>query len=87
MINFLIKQLLDLLDWCYTNLYINELFTKINDLFTMISNYQSQWDQFMGIIFFVVGKSLLVFCVGVGVAIIIVKIVFALIHLIGQFVP
>lgn len=87
MINFLIKQFLDLLDWCYTNLYINELFTKINELFTMISNYQSQWDQFMGIIFFVVGKSLLVFCVGVGVAIIIVKIVFALIHLIGQFVP
>lgn len=87
MINFLIKQLLDLLDWCYTNLYINELFTKINDLFTMISSYQTQWDQFMGIIFFVVGKSLLVFCVGVGVVIIIVKIVFALIHLIGQFVP
>lgn len=87
MINFLIKQFLDLLDWCYTNLYINELFTKINELFTMISNYQSQWDQFMGIIFFIVGKSLLVFCVGVGVAIIIVKIVFALIHLIGQFVP
>lgn len=87
MINFLIKQFLDLLDWCYTNLYINELFTKINDLFTLISSYQNQWDQFMGIIFFVVGKSLLVFCVGVGVAIIIVKIVFALIHLIGQFVP
>lgn len=87
MINFLIGQLLNLLDWCYTNLYISQLFTKINDIFTQINNYSSQWDNFMSIIFFVVGKPLIVFCVGVGVTIIIVKIVFGLIHLIGQFVP
>lgn len=87
MINFFIQQILNLLDWIYTNLYINELFTKLNDLFSQLNNYQSQWDDFMSIIFFVVGKPLIVFCVGVGVTIIIVKIVFALVHIVGQFVP
>ena len=87
MINFLIWQLLQILDWCYNNLYIKELFTKISEVFTQINSYSSQWDNFMSIIFFVVGKPLIVFCVGVGVTIIIVKIVFGLIHLIGQFVP
>lgn len=87
MINFLIWQLIQILDWCYNNLYIKELFIKINEVFAQINNYSSQWDDFMGIIFFVVGKPLIVFCVGVGVTIIIVKIVFGLIHLIGQFVP
>lgn len=87
MINFFIQQILNLLDWIYTNLYINELFTKLNDLFSQLNNYQSQWDDFMSIIFFVVGKQLIVFCVGVGVTIIIVKIVFALVHIVGQFVP
>ena len=87
MINFLIWQLIQILDWAYNNLYIKQFFDKINELFAQISNYQSQWDNFMSIIFFVVGRDLIVFCVGVGVAIIIVKIVFALIHLIGQYVP
>ena len=87
MINFLIWQLFQILDGCYNNLYISELFTKINDVFTQINSYSSQWDNFMAIIFFVVGKPLIVFCVGVCVTIIIVKIVFGLIHLIGQFVP
>lgn len=87
MINFFIQQILNLLDWCYTNLYINELFTKINDIFTQINSYSGQWDDFMAIIFFVVGKPLIVFCVGVGITCIVVKIVFGIIHLVGQFVP
>ena len=87
MINFFIQQILNMLDWCYTHLYINELFVKLNDIFAQINNYKVQWDDFMSIIFFIVGKPLIVFCVGVGITVIVVKIVFALIHLIGQFVP
>ena len=87
MINFLIGELLNILDWCYTNLYIKAFFDKLGDLFAQISTYQSQWDDFMSIIFFVVGKDLIVFCVGVGVAVVVVKIVFGLIHLVGQYVP
>lgn len=86
MINFFLQQILTGLDWIY-NGYLTGFFTKITDILTMFNSYRSVFDEIMGVIYFFFGKPLIVFGVGVGVTIIVVKIVFAIINLVGQFIP
>lgn len=86
MINFFLLQILNGLDWVYIN-YLSGFFSKITELLTMFENSRTLFDEIIGIIYFFCGKNLIVFGIGVGVTIIIVKIVFAIINLVGQFVP
>lgn len=86
MINFFLQQILNGLDWLYTS-YLSGFFTKITDLFTMFENTRSVFNELMGVIYFICGKNLIVFGLGVGATIIVVKIVFAIVNLVGQFVP
>lgn len=88
MINDFIKWCLDLIDTLY-GLIPSEynLISKINDLITTISSYQSTWNDLTSVVYFVLGKPLVVACISVGVCIIIVKLIFAFINIIGQYVP
>lgn len=86
MINFFLQQVLNGLDWLYTS-YLFGFFSKITDLLTMFENSRTVFDEIVQIIYFICGKNLIVFGLGVGVTIIIVKIVFAIVNLVGQFVP
>lgn len=86
MINFFLQQVLNGLDWLYTS-YLSGFFSKITDLLTMFENSRTVFNEIVQIIYFICGKNLIVFGLGVGVTIIIVKIVFAIVNLIGQFVP
>lgn len=86
MINFFLQQVLNGLDWLYTS-YLSGFFSKITDLLTMFENSRTVFNEIVQIIYFICGKNLIVFGLGVGVTIIVVKIVFAIVNLIGQFVP
>ncbi|WP_407454115.1 hypothetical protein [Methanobrevibacter sp.] len=86
MINFFIEQVLNGLDFIYAQFLVG-FFTKITEIFTRFEEYQDIFEQFMEIIYFLFGKNLIVFFLGCCLTIIIVKIVFAIINLAGQFIP
>lgn len=88
MINDFIKWCLDLIDYFY-NLIPSDynLFDKLSDLLTNLSQYQSTWNELIGVVYFIIGKPLIITCISVGVAIIVIKLIFALINIIGQYVP
>lgn len=88
MINDLIKWGLNIIDYFYNLIPSNyNLITKIQELLTSLSTYQSTWNDLTSVIFFILGKPLVVTCISVGVCIIVVKLIFALINIIGQYVP
>lgn len=88
MINDFIKWCLNLIDHFY-NLIPSDynIFDKLSELLTTLSQYQSTWNELTGVIYFIIGKPLIITCIGVGVAIIVIKLIFALINIIGQYVP
>lgn len=86
MINFFIEMGLNGLDFIYSN-FLSSFFTKITEILTTFSSYQATFEDFMEIIYFLFGKNLIVFFLGACVTIILVKITFAIINLVGQFVP
>lgn len=88
MINDFIKWGLDLIDYFYNLIPSNyNLITKIQDLITTLSTYQSTWNDLTSVIYFILGKPLVVTCISVGVCIIVVKLIFAIINIVGQYVP
>lgn len=88
MINDFIKWGLDLIDYFYNLIPGNyNLITKIQDLITSLSTYQNTWNELTSVIYFILGKPLVVTCISVGVCIIVVKLIFAIINIVGQYVP
>ena len=86
MINFFIEQVLAGLDYVYTQ-FLASFFTKITEIFTRFEDYQDIFEEFIQVMYFLFGKNLVVFFLGCCLTIIIVKVVFAIINLVGQFVP
>lgn len=88
MINDFIKWCLELIDTFYSMIPSEyNLIDKITDLVSTVSSYSSTWNDLTSVIYFVLGKPLVVACISVGVCIIVVKLIFALINIIGQYVP
>lgn len=88
MINDFIKWCIDLIDSVYNQIPVQyNLIDKISSLLASLTDYQSTWQSFTSVIFFVVGKPLVVMCISVGIAIIVIKLVFAIINIVGQYVP
>ena len=86
MINFFIEQVLNGLDFIYSQ-FLASFFSKITEIFSRFEDYQDIFEQFMEMIYFLFGKNLIVFFLSCCLTIIIVKIVFAIINLAGQFIP
>lgn len=83
MINDILKWIIDIIDNIYSLIPSNfNLFDKINSLISTLSQYTDTWNSLMAIVYFIIGKPLLTFCVGVGVCIILIKLVFAIINLV-----
>lgn len=88
MINDLIEWALSIIDNIYSLIPENfNLIDKIATLLNSLQSYQDTWNSLMSVIYFVIGKTLLTTCIGVGVAIIVIKLIFAIINIIGQYVP
>ena len=88
MINDLIEWALSIIDNIYSLIPENfNLIDKIAALLNSLQSYQDTWNSLMSVIYFVIGKPLLTTCIGVGVAIIVIKLIFAIINIVGQYVP
>lgn len=88
MINDFIKWCIDIIDSFYNQIPSQyNLIEKITDLLSSLIDYQATWQTFTSVIFFIVGKPLVVACIGVGIAIIVIKLIFAIINIVGQYVP
>lgn len=88
MINDFIEWALSIIDNIYSLIPENfNLIDKIAALLNSLQSYQDTWNSLMSVIYFVIGKPLLTTCIGVGVAIIVIKLIFAIINIVGQYVP
>lgn len=86
MLNSLFLFALNLLDNAYT-LFLETPITTLNSIFTKINDYSSTLTSLLQAVYFICGKGLVTFGIGIGIAIITIKLVFAIINLVGQFVP
>ena len=87
MINFFIQQFFNVLDYIYINLHIVDLITKIGDLINTAQSYMTNWNKFVEVLYFILGKPFCMIIITTGSIVIVAKIIMALVNLIGQFVP
>lgn len=87
MINLLIQVFIDILNWIYTLGTVSEYFEFWNDVTGYLSSYQNTLTNILEGIYFFLGKTLVVFTWDFSIAVFGLAIIFAIINLIGQFVP
>lgn len=75
----------------FANLYDSSgLHTAVTNLIGILDDwqsYQATFAEYMQGVYFLFGKSLVVYMVTVFTIIFIVRLVFAIVHLVGQYVP
>lgn len=87
MINLLIQVFIDLLNWVYSIGTVSEYFEFWNTITGYIAQEQYTLTKILEGIYFFVGKSLVVFVWDFSMGVFALAIIFAIINLIGQFVP
>lgn len=87
MINELVDVFVAFLDWVYSLGSVQEYFEFWNTLTGYIANYQTTLTDILEGIYFFMGKTLVVFVWDFSIAVFCLAIIFAIINLIGQFVP
>ena len=87
MINDLISNLIIAFDDFLTNL---GLYTKFAILIGYLDDYQTyttEFNKYLTGVYFIFGKPLVIYMVSIFVLVVVIRIVFSVVHLIGQFVP
>ena len=87
MINDLISNLILSFDEFLTSL---GLYTKLTELIGFLDdfqNYSTEFNKYLSGVYFILGKGLVTYMVSVFVVVVVVRIIFAVVHLVGQFVP
>ena len=87
MINDLITKLILAFDDLLTNI---GLYTKLTVLLNHLSDftqYTTEFQKYLSGVYFIFGKALIVYMISVFVVVVAVRIVFSIVHLVGQFVP
>lgn len=87
MINKLVDVFISILDWFYDFFDLSYYFDFWNTLTGYISQKHSTFETILEGIYFFMGKNLVIFVWNFSIAVFVLAIVFALINLIGQFVP
>ena len=87
MINLLVDVFLNFLDWVYTLGTVQEYFEFWNTITGYIAAEQYTLTQILEGIYFFVGKTLVVFVWDFSMGVFALAIIFAIINLIGQFIP
>lgn len=87
MINKLVDVFISVLDWFYDFFDLSYYFDFWNTLTGNIAQEHATFETILEGIYFFMGKSLVVFVWDFSIAVFVLAIVFALINLIGQFVP
>ena len=87
MINDLISNLIIAFDDLLTNL---GLYTKFSNLIGYLDDFQTyttEFNKYLSGVYFIFGKALVSYMVSVFIIIVAVRIIFAIVNLVGQFVP
>lgn len=87
MINLLVDVFIKILDWVYTLGTVSEYFEFWNTLTGYIASYQTTLIDILEGLYFFMGKTLVVFVWDFSIAVFCLAIIFAIVNLIGQFVP
>lgn len=83
--DFIIKLMGVFLDF-----YTNNIHPMITNMITQINTFQSYTSTFttyLGGVYFILGKSLCIFIVTTFGIILVIRLFFALVNIIGQYVP
>lgn len=82
-ISKLILSLADLYNSAGLHTALSNLIDKLDDWQT----YSSLFADYMSGVYFLFGKALIIYIIGVFIAVFAVRLLFAVVNLIGQFVP
>lgn len=87
MINKLVDVGLYILDWIYSFDVVEDYFYFWNNLTGYIASYQYTLTEILEGLYFFLGKTLVTFTFDFSIVIFCMAIFFAIVNLIGQFVP
>ena len=87
MINDLISNLIIAFDDLLSRLGLYTKFTELVGYLDDFIQYKSEFNKYLSGVYYIFGKPLVMYLIGVFVVIVSVRIIFAIVHLIGQFVP
>lgn len=87
MINILVGVFLNILDWFYDFFDLAHYFDFWNTLTGYLSAQHDTLKNILEGIYFFMGKGIVTFIWDFGIGIFVLAIIFAIINLIGQFVP
>ena len=87
MINDFITKLILSFDDLLTNI---GLYTKLTSLLSHLTDFQQytlEFQKYLSGVYFIFGKALCTYMISVFIIVVGVRIVFAIVHLVGQFIP
>lgn len=87
MINDLISGIIEAFDHLLTQMGINEKITTLLSYLDDFQTYTTEFNKYLSGVYFIFGKSLVVYIVTVALLIIVIRIAFAIVNLVGQFIP
>lgn len=87
MINELISKLIIMFDDLLSRLGFNTLFSNLVGHLSDFSSYTTEFQKYLSGVYFIFGKSLITYIVGIFALIITIRIIMAVVNLVGQFVP
>ena len=87
MINDLIIKLIQLFDGLYNSFGVSSLFEDLFEKASTFETYTTEFSYYLGGLYFVFGKSLIVFMVSVFSIVFMIRLVMAIVNIVGQFIP
>lgn len=87
MINDFISKLIIGFDDLLSSLGLYQKFTELIGFLDDFESYTNEFNKYLSAVYFIFGKTLVTYIVGVFVVIVIVRIIFAIVNIVGQFVP
>lgn len=87
MINDLIIKIIMVFDNLYNNFGVSALIEDLIDKISTFEDYLSDFQYYLGGVYFVLGKPLVVFMVSVFSIIFTIRLVMAIVNIVGQFIP
>ena len=87
MINDLIIKLIHLFDGLYNSFGVSSLFEDLLESASTFESYTTEFSYYLSGLYFVFGKPLIVFIVGVFSVVFMIRLVMAIVNIVGQFIP
>lgn len=87
MINDLISNLIIAFDDLLLRLGLYNKFSELIGFLDDFQSYTTEFNKYLSGVYFIFGKALVSYMISVFIVIVGVRIIFAVVHLVGQFVP